>query len=265
MSTVAGTNAARSSAASEVVVVTGASSGIGLAVAEAYLKRGASVVANGRDETKLHAAGRTLGERTGAQARLALVAGDIGDAATSEALVKTATTRFGKLDVVVANAGIFAARAFDAYSAAELDAFVATNLRGTMLLSQAAIRHWRAAKPAASDEARAIVAVTASIGIAPQRNLPSTIPVAIKAGINALVKALALEVASEKIRVNAVAPGIIRTPLIGAAIDQLGDAQPIGHVGEPTDVADAVVYVASAPFVTGVILPVDGGMSAGRF
>lgn len=243
------------SAAEEVVIVTGASSGIGRAVAEVYLARGAHVVANARDEAKLARVGRELA----APDRLALVAGDIGADGTAEALVRVAHERFGRLDVVVANAGIFAAKPFLEYTTDDLDVFVSTNLRGTLLLAQAAVRQWRARRAPG-----AIVAITAALALSPHRSIPATFPMVIKGGINVLTKELALELAAEKIRVNAVAPGIIRTPLIHDP-DGLSDAQPMGHVGEARDIADAVVYLAGAPFVTGTVLPVDGGLATGRW
>lgn len=238
-----------------VVVVTGASSGIGLAVARLYLERGACVVMNGRDEAKLARAATSLGPPDG----IATVAGDIGTVEVADRLVQTALDRFGQLDVVVANAGVFSMKPFEAFTPADLTSFVSTNLQGTVYLSQAAVRAWRARQATG-----AIVTISASIALSPQRAFHATIPTAIKAGINALTRALALELAPEQIRVNAVAPGIIDTPLISDP-SSLAGAQPIGHVGQPSDVAEAVAYLASAPFVTGVVLPVDGGMSAGRW
>src|SRR5262249_28766088 len=132
--------------------------------------------------------------------------------------------------------------------------------RGVVLLAQAAVREWRARRAPGS-----LVMVSASISLAPQRAIPATLPIATKGGVSALVKALALELAAEKIRVNAVAPGLIRTPLLGENPDALAGAQPVGHIGETRDVVEAITYLAGAPFVTGVVLPVDGGMAAGRW
>jgi NAD(P)-dependent dehydrogenase (short-subunit alcohol dehydrogenase family) len=239
----------------EVVIVTGASSGIGRAVAEAFLESGASVVGNARDEEKLHRVGRELG----APERLALVPGDVGEAATAEKLVRAAYERFGRLDTVVCNAGLFAAKPFVDFTSADLEALVATNLRGTILLAQAAVQAFRE-----HGSPGAIVSVSAAIALSPQRGLPASLPIAVKGGLNAWTRALALELAGENIRVNAVAPGIIRTPLIHDP-DAMSGAQPMGRVGEPREVADAVMYLARAAFVTGVVLPVDGGLATGRF
>jgi len=242
--------------APEVVVVTGASSGIGRAVALAYAARGAAVVLGGRHADRLAEVQAAIG----APARVAIVAGDVADEATARALVVTARERFGRLDHVVNSAGVFAAKPFVDYAIDELDTFVATNLRGTILVAREAVRTWRATGSRGS-----IVNVSAAIAIAPQLGIPASFPVAIKAAVNGLTKALALELAAEQIRVNAVAPGIIRTPLLRGDPDALRGAQPVGRIGEADDVARAVLYLADAPFVTGVVLPVDGGMTAGRF
>jgi NAD(P)-dependent dehydrogenase (short-subunit alcohol dehydrogenase family) len=241
--------------ASPIVVITGASSGIGYAIAQAYLDRGARVVANGRDRGKLESAAQKLGHSD----RLALVPGDIGEEGTAERLIEAARSRFGGLDVVVNNAGVFSAKGLVEYTRGDLQSFVATNLLGTVLLTQAAVRSWRGSKSTG-----AIVNITASIALAPQKALPASLPVAIKGGLNAMTKALALELAEERITVNAVAPGIIETPLISNP-ERLGGAQPIGRIGAPREIADAVIYLASSPFVTGVVLPVDGGMASGRW
>jgi NAD(P)-dependent dehydrogenase (short-subunit alcohol dehydrogenase family) len=235
-------------------IITGASSGIGLAIANLYLSRGGRVVATARDEAKLERA-FPASERD----RVALVAGDITAEPTAQSLVRTARERFGELDVVISNAGIFAAKPFADYTTADLDAFVAVNLRATLYLTQAAVREWRERRSPGS-----IVVTTAAIALAPQRARPATLPIAVKGGLNAFVRSLALELAAERIRVNAVAPGIIRTPLTTDP-DAHVDAQPMGHIGEASDVAEAALYLAGAPFVTGAILPVDGGMSLGHW
>jgi NAD(P)-dependent dehydrogenase (short-subunit alcohol dehydrogenase family) len=240
-------------------LITGASSGMGLAIARAYVERGARVVLNARDEGRL----RATAEALAAPDRVAIVAGEIGRAEVGARLVDVAVARFGRVDVLVNNAGVFWPKPFTDYTEDDLDAFLRTNLRGAFLASQAAVRRFRA-----QGGGGAIVNVTSSISLQAVAAFPASATIAAKGGLNALTRALALELAPEGIRVNAVAPGIIKTPLIGqsdADFERLGAMQPIGHVGEVGDIVDAVLHLASAAYTTGVVLPVDGGMATGHW
>jgi NAD(P)-dependent dehydrogenase (short-subunit alcohol dehydrogenase family) len=238
------------------VVITGASSGIGLGLAQAYLERGFNVVANARTEERLAAAARHLGN----PARFQGVAGDIGRRDTAQQLIDRAVERFGQVDVLVNNAGIFNAKPFVDYTEEELDQLVTTNLKGFVYASQAAAKHMIARRQGH------IVNITASIALQPNQQVPALLPVLIKGGINAATRALALELAPHNVKVNAVAPGIVDTPLY--APEQhgfLNGLSPAGRIATVREIADAVLYLTSADFTTGVVLPVDGGMSTGKW
>ncbi|HWH76791.1 MAG TPA: SDR family oxidoreductase [Candidatus Binatus sp.] len=241
----------------QTVIVTGAATGIGYAVAARFLEQGASVVLNGRTRAKLDGAAKQLGQPE----RLSIFVGDITQAAIAEEIVAHAVKRFGKIDVLVNNAGIFHTKPFTDYSTEELDRFLGY-LRGTFIISQAAVRQMRN-----QGHGGAIVNISTILTLNGIAAFPSSAPIAAKGGITALTKNLSIELAADDIRINAVAPGVVPTPLYGELTDQqldaLHGAQPLGRYGTPKDIADAVFYLANAKWVTGVILPVDGGVSAG--
>lgn len=238
------------------VIITGASSGIGLGLATAFLKRGDNVVANGRSAERLDRAAAELRRPD----QLLTVAGDVADPAVGSLLVRRAVERFGRVDVLVNNAGIFNAKPFVDYTPDELDALVATNLKGFVYPSQAAARHMVERK------AGHIINITASIASQPIQGVPAVLPVLIKGGINQATRALALELAPHNVQVSAVAPGIVDTPMYTAEMHGfLNTLQPAGRIAKAEEIADAVLYLADAAFTTGVVLPVDGGMSAGKW
>lgn len=238
------------------VVITGASSGIGLALARAYLDAGFNVVGNGRGQERLEAARRELGS----PANFLAVAGDIGHPETAKSLFVAAVERFTRVHVLVNNAGIFNAKPFVEYSPSELAQLVSTNLNGFVYASQQAANHMVPHRDGH------IITITASIALQPLASVPAVLPILIKGGLNQATKALALELAPHHVKVSAVAPGIIDTPLYQPEMHEfLQKLQPMGRIGTTKDVADAVLYLTRASFTTGVVLPVDGGMSAGRF
>ncbi len=238
------------------VIVTGGGSGIGFAVAKAFLDRGDNVVLNGRTESKL----RDAAEKLGHADQIAIAPGDITQAETGQRLVDIAVERFGRVDVLFNNAGIFEAKPFTDYSADEVDGYLGY-LRGAFVGSQAAVRQMR------RNGGGAIINITSILAFNGVKEIPSSAPMAAKGGLNAITTSLAIELASDNIRVNAVAPGIVPTPLYGELSDEQHTAlhamQPLGRYGKVSDIADAVLYLADASWVTGVILPVDGGVAAG--
>jgi len=238
------------------VIITGASSGIGLGLAQAYLVRGYNVVGNARSAQRLAAAAETLGHSE----RFLGVEGDIADPATATQLVERAVGRFGQVDVLVNNAGFFLPKAFIDYSPEELESLLETNLKGVVYASQAAARHMIERRQGH------IINISASVALQPNLAVPAALPVLIKGGVNQMTRALALELSPFNIQVNAVAPGIIDTPMHDPAHRAVLDGlQPAGRLGRIEEIADAVLYLSGAGFTTGVVLPVDGGMSSGKW
>ena len=242
----------------KTVIVTGASSGIGFAVAEAYLKRGYNVVGNARTIERLQAAADKLGN----PANFLLVDGDISLPATATTLFERATAAFGKVDILVNNAGIFIAKPVGDYTEDDVEAIVSTNLKGFFYPSQAAAKHMAANKQGH------IVTITASIAILPNVKVPALLPVLIKGGLNQATRALAIELAASNVKVNAVAPGIIDTPLHptdDASKAFLQSLSPLGTTGNTQDIVDAVLYLTDSTFSNGSVLVVDGGSTAGTW
>lgn len=240
----------------KTVIITGASSGIGLGLVKAFLARGYNVVGNARSPSGLDAAAAQLGHPTGFLG----VAGDIADPATSTALIAQAVEAFGAVDGLVNNAGFFLPKPFVEYSPQDLDALLDTNLKGLVYASQAAAAHMIGRRQGF------IINISAAVALQPNIQVPAALPVLIKGGVNQMTRALALELSPHNIKVNAVAPGIIDTPMHDPAHrDFLDNLAPAGRVGTVEEIAEAVLYLASADFTTGAILPVDGGMSTGKW
>ncbi|MFM0643198.1 SDR family NAD(P)-dependent oxidoreductase [Paraburkholderia bryophila] len=238
------------------VVITGASSGIGFALAQAYLARGDNVVGNARTIERLEAAALKLGNPP----NFLTVAGDIADPATSRTLFERAIAAFGKVDVLVNNAGIFIAKPIANYTEEHLDALINTNLKGFFYPTQQAAEHM------ARNRQGHIVSITASIAMQPTAKVPALLPVLIKGGLNQATRALALELASSNVKVSAVAPGAIDTPLHDPSRHAfMKTLQPAARLGSTKDIVDAVLYLTDAEYTTGVVLAVDGGATAGTW
>ena len=236
-------------------LITGSSSGIGLDLARAFLDKGLNVVLNGRNADKLTAAARRLGHAE----RVAVVPGSIAKRETGEAMVRAAVERFDSVDVLVNNAGTFGAKPFVDVTEEDLDGYLNGNLKGTYLTTQAVVRQMQ------KEGGGAIVNIGTVLIDHAMAGLPASAALVSKGGIHALTVSLAAELAADNIRVNAVAPGVIRTPIYSDAdVDSFGGVALLNRVGEVNEITDAVLYLATANFTTGHILRVDGGYVAGR-
>ncbi|MGW1725752.1 SDR family NAD(P)-dependent oxidoreductase [Streptomyces sp. NPDC002306] len=231
----------------KVAVVTGASQGIGADIVEAYRKIGHAVVATSRTIAESH------------DPDLLTVQGDIADPATAERVIAAAVERFGRVDTLVNNAGLFVAKPFTEYTAEDYATVTGVNLAGFFRITQLAIGHMLA------QGGGHIVNITTSLVDNPDSNVPSVLASLTKGGLQSATKSLAIEYATRGIRTNAVSPGTIKTPMHPEEThEMLAGLHPVGRMGESSDIADAVIYLENAPFVTGEILHVDGGMSAGH-
>jgi len=231
----------------KVVVVTGASQGIGAALVKAYRDRNYRVVA----------ISRSIGPSNDED--VLTMPGDVADRATAERAIAGGKARFGRIDTLVNNAGIFISKPFTAYTEADYAAMLAVNLTGFFHLTQLAIAEM------VKQGKGHVVQITTSLVDHANSRVPSVLASLTKGGLNAATRSLAIEYAARGVRVNAVAPGVIDSPMqAGVDRETLGALHPMGHMGEISDIVDAVLYLESAPFVTGEILHVDGGQSAGH-
>ncbi|MFC6623881.1 MULTISPECIES: SDR family NAD(P)-dependent oxidoreductase [Sphingomonadaceae] len=249
----------------QVVAITGGGSGIGKETATRFVAKGAYVAINGRDIGKLEAAAREI-DPSGQ--KVIVSAGDIADPATGAALVEAAVSRFGKLDVLVNNAGVFNPKPFLDLTEQDYDWYLDTILKGKFFTAQAAAK-------AMKEKGGAIVQTGSMWAIQAIGATPSAAYSAANAGVHAMVRNLAIELAPYKIRINAVAPAVVETPVYNTFMtdEQVKETlptfdafHPLGRNGQPGDVAEAILFFASkeASWITGTILPVDGGVTAGR-
>jgi NAD(P)-dependent dehydrogenase (short-subunit alcohol dehydrogenase family) len=234
-------------------VVTGASSGIGLGITQALLERGYRVVANSR----------TIGKSRDLKpsANLVLVEGDIGEHETAVKAVGAAVRHFGRLDLLVNNAGIFFTKPFTDYTVEDFRSLISTNVEGFLYVTQLSIRQMLAQKTGGS-----IVTITAALVRNPIRSVTAAVPMITKGGLATITQHLAMEYAKDGIRVNAVAPGQVFTPLHrDTPKDVMESLSPMGRPSTVKDITDAVMYLTDAATVTGHILYVDGGAHSGHW
>lgn len=236
----------------KTVIVTGASQGIGAAVVHAFLDRGYNVTATSRQISRSGVA---------PSPNLALVYGDIGLATTAQMVAQTAIEKFGSIDHVVNSAGIFSVKPFTEYTTDEFHAFVSTNLVGFILITQLAVKQMLTQGTGGS-----VTTITASLANNPILGVPASVPMITKGGLDAITISLASEYAKSNIRFNAVAPGVVDTPLhTKTPKDFMKTLSPMGTITDPKEIADAVVYLAEVRQVTGEVLHVDGGAHVGRW
>jgi NAD(P)-dependent dehydrogenase (short-subunit alcohol dehydrogenase family) len=234
------------------VIVTGGSQGIGGAVVQTFLDRGYAVVATSRKITQAGLA---------ASPNLALVDGDIGLTSTAEKVVQTALSKFDSINHIVNNAGIFIAKPFVDYTPEDFKALVSTNLEGFIYVTQLAVKQMLLQGMGGS-----VTSITTALIENPNAVLPASVAMITKGGLTAITRSLASEYAKQHIRFNAVAPGIVDTPLHkNNPKDFLKTLSPMGTISESKDIANAVLYLAEARHVTGEILHVDGGAHVGKW
>ena len=235
------------STSQKVVVITGASQGIGAELVKAFRERDYRVVATARSI------------KPSDDANVLTVAGDIGDPDTARRVIKEGVARFGRIDTLVNNAGIFIAKPFTQYTAEDYAAITSVNLSGFFYITQLAIAEME------KHSSGHVVSVSTTLADHAISGVPSVLASLTKGGLNAATRSLAIEYAKSGIRANAVSPGIIKSPMHAPETHAaLGALHPMDHMGEMSDIVNAILYLDSASFVTGEILHVDGGQSAGH-
>src|SRR5882762_1936619 len=235
------------SAEQKVAVITGASRGIGAALVKAYLDRNYRVVATARSV------------KPTSNADILAVPGDIADRKTAERAISEGLARFGRIDTLINNAGVFVAKPFTQYTGADYAAVLGVNLTGFFHITQLAIAEME------KRQSGHVVQITTSLVEHANSQVPSVLASLTKGGLSAATRSLAIEYAKRGIRVNAVAPGVIKTPMHPVETHaQLAELHPLGRMGQISEIVDAILYLESAGFVTGETIHVDGGQSAGH-
>jgi NAD(P)-dependent dehydrogenase (short-subunit alcohol dehydrogenase family) len=237
----------------KTVIVTGASQGIGAGIVRAFVARGYDVVGTARNATK--------SKELSPSDHLALIDGDIGQFETAQKVAQLAIKEFGSIDAVVANAGLFLVKPFTEYTADDFRALVSTNLAGFIYITQLAVKQMQAQKTGGS-----IVSISAALVDNPIAGEPASLSMITKGGLNAATRSLAMEYAKEHIRFNAVAPGVVDSPLHAEdPEDYLKTQTPMGTISTVEDIASAVVFLTEARQITGEVLHVDGGAHVGKW
>lgn len=236
----------------KTMIVTGASKGIGAGVTNAFIERGYNVVANSLDITASAFA---------ATDRLAAVRGDIGDTSTAREIASTAIDTFGSIDGVVNNAGIYFTKPFTEYTAQDFEKLSGTNLRGYINITQLAVQQMLTQKSGGS-----VTCVTSAMVEHPIAGINASLAMVTKGGLEAITRSLAMEYAREGIRFNAVAPGVVSTPMhANDSSEFLKSLSPMGEIPDIGDIVDAIVYLTEARHVTGEVLHVDAGAHNGKW
>ena len=234
----------------KTAIITGASRGIGAGLVDAFLKQGYNVVATSRN----------VSQHLTASTSLVLIDGDIGKPETAAKVFDAAIKNFGSIDILVTNAGIFFTKPFTEFSTTDFNSLVSTNLLGFLYITQLAV------KQMLKQKSGSVISISAALADQPILGLNGSVPMITKGGLNSIIRSLAIEYAKQGIRFNAVAPGVVDTPMHkDNPRDFLKTLQPMGSVADVKDVADAVLYLAQAGQVTGEVLHVDGGVHAGRW
>jgi len=236
----------------KTMIVTGASQGIGAGVTKAFIKRDYNVVANSRRISE--SAFRPM-------ERLVLVDGNIGEPATAEKIAATAISTFGSIDGVVNNAGIFFTKPFTEYTSDDFRELSETNLLGYIYITQLAVKQMLAQGTGGS-----VTGVTSAMVEHPIAGVHASIPMITKGGLEAITRSLAMEYATDGIRFNVVAPGIVDTPMhANHPHEFLKGLSPMGMISDVEDIVEAIVYLTEARHVTGEVLHVDAGAHNGKW